>query len=45
MLTDVCGMKLDEQFLSSLSDNIRNMGAMFKIINDRAQIEIRNKVK
>lgn len=44
-LTDVYGMKSDEQFVATLSDNIRQRGAMSKLISDRAQVEISNKVK
>ena len=44
-LTDAYGMKSDKQFASTLSDNIRQRGAMNKLISDRAQVEISNKVK
>ena len=38
-------MKSDKQFLNNLSDNIRNRGAMCKLISDQTQVEISNKVK
>jgi hypothetical protein len=44
LLTDVYGMKTDKQFVSTLEDNIRERGAMSKLISDRAQVEISNKV-
>jgi hypothetical protein len=37
-------MKTDKQFVSTLEDNIRERGAMSKLISDRAQVEISNKV-
>ena len=44
LVTDVHGMKSDKEFVSTLEDNIRNRGAMDKLISDRAQVEISNKV-
>ena len=44
LLTDVYGMKTDKQFVNTLEDNIRERGAMSKLISDRAQVEISNKV-
>jgi hypothetical protein len=44
LLTDVYGMKTDKQFVNTLEDNIRERGAMSKLISDRAQAEISNKV-
>ena len=44
-LTDVYGVKSDNQFASMFPDNIRQWGSMDKIISDRAQVEISNKVK
>jgi hypothetical protein len=44
LLTDVYGMKTDKQFVNTLEDNIREQGAMSKLISDRAQVEISNKV-
>jgi hypothetical protein len=37
-------MKTDKQFVNTLEDNIREGGAMSKLISDRAQVEISNKV-
>ena len=44
-LTDVYGMKSDKQFVNSLEDNIRQRGAMDKLISDSAQSEISTRVK
>jgi hypothetical protein len=44
LITDVYGMKSDKQFVNTLEDNIREHGAMSKLISDRAQVEISNKV-
>ena len=44
-LTDVCGMKSDKQFVPTLSDNIRQRGAISKLISNSALAEISNKVK
>ena len=38
-------MKTDRQFVQVLQDNIRRRGAMTKLISDRAQVEISNKVQ
>ena len=38
-------MKTEKQFVNTLEDNIRNRGAMDKLISDRAQVEISNKAK
>ena len=45
LLTDVYGMKSDKQFVNTLEDNIRDRGAPTKLISDRAQVEISNKVQ
>ena len=37
-------MKSDRDFVNTLQDNIRKRGAMQKLISDRAQVEISNKV-
>ena len=37
-------MKSDKEFVYTLEDNIRKRGAMDKLISDRAQVEISNKV-
>ena len=44
LVTDVYGMKSDKEFVYTLQDNIRKRGAMEKLISDRAQTEISNKV-
>lgn len=43
-VTDVYGIKTDRQFVNTLEDNIRERGAPNKLISDRAQVEISNKV-
>ena len=45
MVTDVYGVKTDKQFVNTLEDNIRERGAPNKLISDRAQVEISNKVE
>ena len=45
MLTDVCGINSDKQFLRTSSGKIRKRGAINNLISDRAQVEISNKVK
>ena len=42
---DVYGMKTDGQFVNTLQDNICQRGAPTRLISDRAQAEISNKVK
>ena len=42
---DVYGMKTDKQFVDTLEDNIRERGAMDKLISDRAETEISNRAK
>jgi Na+-transporting methylmalonyl-CoA/oxaloacetate decarboxylase beta subunit len=37
-------MQTDKQFVNTLEDNIRERGAPSKLISDRAQVEISNKV-
>jgi hypothetical protein len=44
LLTDVYGMKTGKQFVNTLEDNIRERGAMSKLISDRAQVKISYKV-
>jgi len=44
LVTDVYGMKTDKEFVNTLEDNIRERGAMNKLISDRAQSEVSNKV-
>ena len=43
-VTDIYGIKTDRQFVNTLEDNIRQRGAPNKLISDRAQVEISNKV-
>lgn len=43
-VTDIYGIKRDKQFINTLEDNIRQRGAPTKLISDRAQVEISNKV-
>ena len=45
LVTDVYGVKTDKQFVNTLEDNIRERGAPNKLISDRAQVEISNKVQ
>jgi hypothetical protein len=44
-LCDVYGMKTDKQFVNTLEDQIRDRGAPTRLISDRAQVEISNKVQ
>ena len=44
LVTDVYGVRTDKQFVNTLEDNIRERGAPNKLISDRAQVEISNKV-
>ena len=45
MVCDAYPMKMDKQFVHVLQDNIRRRGAMSKLISNRAQVEISNKVQ
>ena len=45
MVCDVYPLKTDKQFVNVLQDNIRRWGAMSKLISDRAQVKISNKVQ
>ncbi|HEY9710825.1 MAG TPA: hypothetical protein V6D48_21645 [Oculatellaceae cyanobacterium] len=45
LVCDVYPMKTEKQFVNTLQDNIRRRGAMTKLISDRAQVEISNKVQ
>ena len=45
LVCDIYPMKTDKQFVNVLLDNIRHRGAMTKLISDRAQVEISNKVQ
>jgi hypothetical protein len=44
LVTDVYGMKSDKEFVNTLQDVIRKRGAMDKLISNRAQTELSNKV-
>ena len=39
------GMNVDKQFINTLMDETRKRGAMDKLISDRAQVKISDKVK
>ena len=43
-VTDVYGIKTDKQFVNTLEDNIIQRGAPNKLLSDRAQVIISNKV-
>ena len=43
-VTDVYGIKTDKQFVNTLEDNIIHRGAPNKLISDRAQVFISNKI-
>ena len=43
MVTDAYGVKTDKEFVNTLEDNIRQRGAMNKLISDRAQVNIGQK--
>ena len=42
---EVYGMKTDRQFINTLEDTIYSYGAMDKLVSDRAQVEISNRVQ
>ena len=44
MFNDVYGMKTDSQFVNTLEDNIRERGAMSKLVSDCAQVELSKRV-
>jgi hypothetical protein len=44
-VTDVFGIKMEKQFVNTLEDIIRKRGAPTRLISDRAQVEISDKVK
>ena len=44
-VTDVFGVKMEKQFVNTLQDNIKDQGAMDKLITDSAQSETSTKVK
>ena len=43
LLTDVYGMKTEKQFVNTLEDNIRERGAMRRLLTDSARVETSNK--
>jgi Reverse transcriptase (RNA-dependent DNA polymerase) len=43
-VTDIYGIKTDKQFINTLEDNIIQRGAPNKLVSDRAQVNISNKV-
>ena len=45
LLSDIYNMKSDKQFASTLSNKIRQCGAIENLISDRAQVEAENKVE
>ena len=45
MVCDLYPLKSSKQFVNTLEDNIRERGAMNKLISNSAQVEISNKVK
>ena len=44
LITDAYGMKNDKMFVNTLQDNIRQQGAMDKLIGDRAQVKVSERV-
>ena len=44
LVTDAYGIKSEGKFVSTLEDNIRKRGAMSKVVSDRTQAEVSNKV-
>ena len=45
LVADIYPMRSEKQFVNTLEDNIRNRGAMHKLISDYAKVEISNKVQ
>ena len=45
LVADVYGLKTDKEFVNTLEDNIRERGAMDKLISDCAKAESSNRVK
>ena len=43
LLSDVYGMKTEKQFVDTLADNIRERGAMNRLLSDSAKVEISRK--
>ena len=44
-VSDVYGVKHDREFVSTLEDNIRDRGAPHRLISDKAQVEISQRVE
>ena len=44
LVVDAYGIKTDSEFVNTLEDNIRKRGAKDKLVSERAQAEISNKV-
>ena len=44
LVTDAYGIKTEKQFFNTLEDNIQKRGAIDKLISNRAQVEISNRV-
>ena len=42
LVTNVCSMKYNKEFVDTLEDNIRKRGAMNKLISDRAMVKLVN---
>ena len=45
LVTDVYGVRTNQQFASTLEDNIHQQGAMDKLVSDRAQAEVGNRAQ
>jgi hypothetical protein len=45
LVADVYGLKTDKEFVNTLEDNIRERGAMSKLISECAKAEISEQVK
>ena len=45
LVSDVCGVSTDAQFLQTLQDNVRKRGAPSKLVSDRAQAEVSKAVQ
>ena len=44
LTTDCYEMKSNKEFINTLEDNVRERGAMSKLVSDQAQVEISNRV-
>jgi hypothetical protein len=45
LVADIYGLKTDKDFVNTLEDNIREQGAMDKLISDCAKAEMSEQVK